>query len=89
MNQIDIFGNDVPVSFIETKPRKSIRQMFRDQCGYDHSHICKDCKHLVCNRYNYKNYYKCDLMGITDSEATDIRLKDVACGMWEKEERGS
>lgn len=86
MRQIDIFGNEVSLKDLNQTEPRSIKRVFRKIYGFDHDHTCKDCKHLVCNRYNYKNYYKCDLMGITDSEATDIRLKDVACGMWEMKE---
>lgn len=41
---------------------------------------CKDCKHLKSHLMNRK-YYKCECYGDTPSEATDWRLKWVACGL--------
>lgn len=38
---------------------------------------CNDCKHLIKERYHGRNYYKCALIGISRSEATDVKLKDT------------
>lgn len=38
---------------------------------------CKTCDHLIKQSYHNKNYYKCELIGISRSESTDIRLKDT------------
>lgn len=38
---------------------------------------CADCVNCIRQSYHGKNYYKCDLIGISRSEATDIRLKDT------------
>lgn len=46
---------------------------------------CADCDHLIKQTYHDKNYYKCDLIGISRSEATDIRLKDTCNKNTEKE----
>lgn len=35
---------------------------------------CKNCEHLCSGEYHNKNYHKCELMGISHSEATDIRV---------------
>lgn len=45
---------------------------------------CKDCEHLKKYRYYKKTYYKCEIYGNSDSEATDWRLKQTACGMFDK-----
>lgn len=45
---------------------------------------CKTCKHLVVNRPSNRNYYKCELF-LSNSAATDIRVSDAACGMYEEE----
>ena len=83
--QMDIFGNYVSVDEIRENESETIKSRFRRKYKYEKNHICKDCKNCVkfCNRS--KNYYKCLLMGISASEATDIRLKDIACKRWEKE----
>ena len=40
---------------------------------------CKNCKHCVCfcNFSCTKNYYKCNLQGISHSVATDIKLSCI------------
>ena len=42
---------------------------------------CKDCPHLVSGRYHDRILHKCEAYGMTHSEATDWRLKWVACGL--------
>lgn len=84
MRQIDLFGNEIDVKDLEKVP-KSIKRAFRNVYGFNHDHICKDCKFLVSKKRD-RTYYKCSLMGISASEATDIRLKDVACYAWLRKE---
>lgn len=43
---------------------------------------CKDCSHLVGGKYHDRQLYKCELYGLTHSEATDWRLSYQACGMF-------
>lgn len=43
---------------------------------------CKDCNHLVGGKYHNRQLYKCELYGLTHSEATDWRLSYQACGMF-------
>ena len=43
---------------------------------------CKDCDHLLRNRPTSRICYKCELYGDTSSEATDWRLSNQACGMY-------
>lgn len=57
----------------------TIKESFRRVVGYDESHRCKDCKRLFKVNVGKRNVYKCEVMGITSSPATDIRLKDYAC----------
>lgn len=85
MRQIDLFGNEIDVKDLETTVPKSIRGAFRKMYGFNHKHTCKDCKFLV-SKMRDRTYYKCSLMGISASEATDIRLKDVACNAWVRKE---
>ena len=78
--QLDIFGNEVLVEeIVEKRPQESIKNRWRRMYGYDEGHRCGDCKYLCKYATNDSHYYKCNLMGISSSEATDIHLKDVAC----------
>ena len=43
---------------------------------------CRDCCHLIGGRYHDRRYYKCELYGMSHSEATDWRLSYPACGMY-------
>lgn len=65
-------------------PKRTIKADFRWRYGYRQDHTCKECQHLVKSVAN-RAHYKCEKMGITASEATDIRLKDFACMLFEKE----
>ena len=83
--QMDIFGNLVPVEHaVSRHPHETIKTRYRRMYGYDEAHRCGDCRHLVKKEAN-RTFYKCELIGISASEATDIRLKDVACKRWEAE----
>lgn len=85
--QIDLFGGSIPVVQVAKKSsgKLSIKERFRMHYGFNHDHTCKDCKFLISKKRD-RTYYKCSLMGITNSEATDIRLKDVACNAWLRKE---
>ena len=86
MKQLDIMGNEVDY-FELNKPiiRESIKTRFRRINGYLQGKICKECKHLKAFKQHYKTYHKCEKIGITNSEATDIRLKDCACKLFKGE----
>lgn len=86
MKQIDIFGNEVDVETIiekKTKKRLTIKEKFRQIHGFKEGFKCANCIYLWCNFHNNKNYYKCEKIGISNSKATDIRLKDIACNLFE------
>ncbi|MEX0662091.1 MAG: hypothetical protein WEA58_04110 [Balneolaceae bacterium] len=38
---------------------------------------CEHCKHLRKMQLGHRNFYKCALIGVTHSRATDVRLKGV------------
>lgn len=85
MKQLDILGNEVDYFELnKIVPRETIKERFRRVNGYIQGKFCRDCKHLKTFSYNRKNYYKCEQMGITRSEATDIRLKDCACKLFKE-----
>jgi hypothetical protein len=44
---------------------------------------CKDCALLLCNRMS-KNYYKCELRGVTHGAATDHKVNWPACAKFEE-----
>ena len=46
---------------------------------------CKECSHLIGGAYHGRSYYKCELYGISRSEATDWRISNQACGMFNME----
>ena len=86
MKQIDIFGNEVDPVDLLPPPKKTIKEKFREQNGYLCGKICKDCKFHHRFDYHYKHFHKCEKLGISNSEATDIRLKDCACNLYEEDE---
>ena len=43
---------------------------------------CRDCCHLISWEGHNRRYHKCELYGLTQSEATDWRLKYQACGAY-------
>lgn len=89
MKQLDIMGNEVDY-FELNKPKEkvteSIKTRFRRTNGYLQGKTCKSCKYLKIIRQHYNTYYKCEKMGVTSSKATDIRLKDCACKLFESKE---
>jgi len=70
----DLFGGET--KYVEPKPKKLIDAL----SNYRHSESdkkCKNCSNLIKKRQNMKNYYKCALLGVSRSSATDIRLNNV------------
>lgn len=48
--------------------------------GTEWGKYCKDCSHLISGEWHDKHYHKCELYGLSHSEATDWRLSWIACG---------
>ena len=44
---------------------------------------CRGCSHLISGEYHGKRYHKCELYGLSRSEATDWRLSYAACGLYD------
>ena len=85
MKQFDIFGNEIEV--VEelmsrtSQKTKTMQEMYGEIKGK----TCKTCKYCECWGYN-KNFYKCVLwirFFNGRSSASDIRLKNTACGKYE------
>lgn len=49
---------------------------------------CKDCDNLIKSVAN-RTYYKCAIYGNTRSESSDWRISNLACGMMNREYRGT
>jgi hypothetical protein len=45
---------------------------------------CQNCNNCVGFTNGHRNWYKCNLQGISHSQATDITLKSV-CDYWQQE----
>ncbi len=81
----DLFGEEaVPFTLITGRYKR-----FRVHNNYRKKLIdaicCKECKHLNGFEYHGKNYYKCELQGMSHSEASDVRLSFV-CDKFERRE---
>ena len=50
---------------------------------------CEDCVNLMQGDYRGLHLRKCTAYGVTHSEATDWRKKNVACGMFNQVYNGS
>lgn len=65
--------------------KKSKYMMFKLKNNYRKSDNkekrCATCNYSCYVQYS-KKYYKCKKMGITRSEATDIRINNI-CDLWE------
>jgi hypothetical protein len=86
MKQTDIFGKSIDIEdiqFTERKGRIPIQEQFRKCYGYKKGFYCKNCVHFGQMRYN-RTYYKCEKIGISSSKATDIRVHDIACNLYEE-----
>lgn len=65
-----------PVSEPKSKYQR-FKSMYHYREGVKGYERCLICNHCLKMEYHNKNYYKCELMGVSHSEASDIRLKMV------------
>lgn len=82
----DIFGNlSVPPEPKHDGNRyRTMQELYGIKEGND---TCKTCEHCLRERYHGRTYFKCELWHISNSEATDIRLKNKACNKYERESK--
>ena len=83
--QMDIFGGEIECDKIE-KPklkRATMKDLFRAKNGYKEGYKCRNCVHFKAMRAN-RIFYKCEILGISSSIATDIRKNEVACNRYEE-----
>jgi hypothetical protein len=86
IKQIDIFGGESkPILPPNNKGRKPFEKM-QSLYGITEGKQCKTCEHCIRCDYHNRTYYKCELWHMSNSAATDIRLKSVACGKYEEGE---
>lgn len=80
----DIFGNitEPPEPQHNGRRYPRMQEIYGIKEGND---TCKTCKHCIRERYHGRTYFKCELWFISNSAATDIRLKNKACNKYEKE----
>lgn len=50
---------------------------------------CKTCDHFLHGRYRSRYLSKCEVYGLTHSEASDWSGRHDACGMYNKEYNGN
>lgn len=50
--------------------------------GKNHAHKCEECSHFHSGRYHDRTLFKCDVYGLTHSEASDWRKSYLACGLF-------
>ena len=81
--QIDIFGNETEVTIPPPSGGRRYKRM-QELYGITEGKTCKTCKHL-CSYTQSRWWYKCGLWIRSASQATDIRLKDTACGKYEED----
>lgn len=71
----DLFGGETPMAEPALSPyQKRKKQLQYRKADKDSDERCKNCEHCIRISYHGKNYYKCELIGMSHSEATDIRL---------------
>lgn len=78
--EIDFFGAE-KVEIEKKKGREKFKTM-QELHGYTVGRMCKMCRYIMCKEWG-RNYYKCQIWKVSNSSATDIRLKDTACGKFE------
>ncbi len=82
---VDLFGRPV----VDEKPKYS--ETIRREIGpYNYrlsetkDHRCKTCDHCYHRDMHGHRYYKCEFVGFSRCEATDIRANHV-CDAWKEE----
>lgn len=80
MKQLNIWGGEDEVKDINKK--KTIKDKFRERYRYINGKTCGECDNLAELPYHGKVYFKCPYLGLTQSQATDIRKKDKACRLF-------
>ncbi len=62
--------------------------LMHQQFGVCAGHACRECSNLVKGRYHDRILTKCQVYGLTHSEASDWAGRWLACGMFNREYTG-
>lgn len=62
--------------------------LMHQQFGVFDGHACRECSNLVKGRYHDRILTKCQVYGLTHSEASDWAGRWLACGMFNREYTG-
>lgn len=57
--------------------------------GFSPGNKCKTCDHFLHGQYRSRMLSKCEVYGLTHSEASDWSGRHDACGMYNKEYQGN
>ena len=86
LEQVNIFGGIEVIDTVQEAKAKTAKARryarMQEMYGKTAGHKCRECGHLLCNKYGERRYYKCELWRVTHCISTDIRLSDDACGMF-------
>jgi hypothetical protein len=78
---MNLFGEkDNKLEFVMSYRQLGKRQKIRKYLNYrlgNKEKSCRNCSHCIKFDYHNKVYYKCEIIGVSNSTATDIRLKNV------------
>ena len=87
--QVDIFGNEVLTDqAYQDKPKETIQSRWRKMYGVDAHHRCGECEYQEERQLGRRVHYKCILMGVSASEATDISLRNPSCKRFKEKTGG-
>jgi len=94
VKQLDIFGNEVDIetAYSETDnpleaPKPKGRSKYKAMIelhGELQDKKCGDCEYFLRSEYNRKMYFKCEKWILSNSAATDKRVKDQACNLFKE-----
>ena len=83
---INLFGEDQEPYKKVTGVYKVWRKKNRYEKSVSFEKQCRICEHRITFEYHNKNYHKCRLQGVSQSEASDIRLSNI-CDCFKRKEQ--
>jgi len=82
---LDLFGHPELNRVKGTRVANGARRLVKMHTVYGQDaggRTCKGCMHLVRYTPGARSFLKCELAGVTSSEASDWRAKWLACGLY-------
>jgi hypothetical protein len=80
-----LFGEEIPEVELPKK-FKGMYQKFKQDSNYrktESEDRCKNCHFAFRMSYHGKSYWKCEKMGVSHSEHTDIKVSNV-CDLYKR-----